>query len=132
MKKFGLGVWAHSVHDFGDAESIARHAARLADAGFDLLIPCVKNPPGYADFRTDIAAVNPKYPDWDPLRVLITECQKRSVKVHPWFCVFTEGDGSRLRREHPECTATVHAPGHGAADAACSMRNARTRAQRRK
>jgi len=106
MKQFGLGTWSHNIKDFGSSEQeVAQHAERLADGGFDLLIPCVKNPPGYLDFLTDAGNVNPDYPDWDPLAVLIRECKARGVKVHPWFCVFREGEGSRLLQEHPECKA---------------------------
>ena len=105
MSKFGLGVWSHNIKDFGGEEEIRRRAAELADAGFDLVIPCVKNPPGLADFFTDVADVNPDYPAWDPLKVLIEACGARGVKVHPWFCVFAEGERSRLLRGHPECRA---------------------------
>ncbi|MFP4028170.1 MAG: glycoside hydrolase family 10 protein [Candidatus Brocadiia bacterium] len=101
----GLAVWAHSVYQFGDADEIARHADRLAQGGFDILIPSVKNPPGSVDFFTDVGNVNEKYPDWDPLRVIIDECNARGVKVHPWFCIFPEGEESRLLNEHPECEA---------------------------
>jgi uncharacterized lipoprotein YddW (UPF0748 family) len=79
----------------------------LAAAGFDLIIPCVKNRPGDLDFRTDVGKVNPEYPDWDPLAVLNEAAQARGMKVHPWFCVFLEGDRSRLLSEHPEFAAAV-------------------------
>ncbi|MDP6438026.1 MAG: family 10 glycosylhydrolase [Candidatus Brocadiia bacterium] len=105
MSEFALAVWSHRITDFGEQEDIARHADRLAAGGFDLVIPCVKNPPGGVDFFTNLAHVNEEYPDWDPLRVLIEECRQRGLKVHPWFCVFLEGDRSRLLRERPEYTA---------------------------
>jgi len=105
MKEFGLAVWSHQITDFGGKEEVERHAEALAQAGFDLLIPCVKNPPGAVDFLTEVADVHPQYPEWDPLKVLIEACQSRGVKVHPWFCVFTEGEQSRLLREHPEFKA---------------------------
>lgn len=110
MSNFGLGVWAHNVTNFGDRDDVPRHADRLAEAGFDIVIPCVKNPPGAVDFVTDVADVNEAYPDWDPLRVLIDECGERGVKVHPWFCVFPEGDKSRLLRENPEYAAAFDNP----------------------
>jgi len=106
MEKFSLGVWAHSIGNFGDSpEAVRQHVGRLADAGFDLIIPCVKNPPGVVDFFTDVADVNETYPQWDPLKVLIEASHERGLKVHPWFCVFIEGDKSRLFREHPEYEA---------------------------
>lgn len=105
MSKYGLATWSHRITDFGGQDEVERHAERLAEAGFDLLIPCVKKPPGYADFLTDVADVNPDYPDWDPLARLIEACGERGVKVHPWFCVFTEGQNSKLLRENPEFEA---------------------------
>jgi len=114
MKKFGLATWAHEISYFGDKDNIERHADRLKAAGFDLLIPCVKNPHGAVDFVTDVADVNPGYPDWDPLKVLIDACHERGIKVHPWFCVFPEEKNSRLLREHPEYQAEFEIQGRWA------------------
>jgi uncharacterized lipoprotein YddW (UPF0748 family) len=107
MANPGLAVWSHGITDFGGRDDIPRRADTLAENGIDILIPCVKNPPGAVDFQTDLADVNPDYPDWDPLKVLIEACRARDVKVHPWFCVFPEGEQSRLLREHPEFTAVM-------------------------
>ena len=96
MNEFGLAVWSHRIEEFGEEEQVKERAAALADAGFDLVIPCVKNAPGAVDFFTDVADVNPEYPKWDPLKVLIDACGQHGVKVHPWFCVFREEDQSRL------------------------------------
>ena len=76
MSEFGLGVWSHNIKDFGGKNELKERIAALADAGFDLVIPCVKNPPGLVDFFTDAANVNPAYPEWDPLDVLIKACQR--------------------------------------------------------
>jgi uncharacterized lipoprotein YddW (UPF0748 family) len=103
--EFGLAVWSHKLRDFGSKEEVESHAKRLADSVVGILIPIVKGTNGTVDFLTGMADVNPKYPDWDPLKVLIRACRKRGVKVHPWFCVFTEGGGSRLLREHPSFLA---------------------------
>ena len=107
MKEFGFGAWAHHLRDFGSKDEIEAHVDRLANAGFDILIPCVKNPPGAVDFLTEVADVNPVYPEWDPLRVLIDACQGKGIKVHAWFCVFKEGEGSRLLRSNPDFAAQV-------------------------
>jgi uncharacterized lipoprotein YddW (UPF0748 family) len=105
-KEFHLATWAHSVSNFGgDSDEVKQHVGRLADAGFELIIPCVKNPPGYADFRTDVAEVNPSYPDWDPLKVLAESATQHKMKVHPWFCVFPEGEHSRLMNQSPHLAA---------------------------
>jgi len=121
MARFGLAVWSHHIKDFGGRDEIERHAQRLADAGYDTLIPCVKNPPGSVDFLTDLADVNPAYPGWDPLKILIESCQAKGVKVHPWFCVFTEGEQSKLLREQPGLRASIE--GNVSRTWACACRD---------
>jgi len=115
MSDFGLGLWSHRITEFGESpDTMRERVGVLADTGFDLIIPCVKNAPGAVDFFTDVADVNPEYPDWDPLKVLIEAAAEHGMKVHTWFCVFREGDQSRLLREHPECKAVFEegtAPG---------------------
>ena len=107
-REFHYATWAHSVSNFGDSpDEVKGHVERLAGAGFDLIIPCVKNPPGYADFRTDVAETNPSYPDWDPLRVLAESAGEHGMEVHPWFCIFPEGEHSRLLSQSPHLAA-VH------------------------
>jgi len=101
-KAFQYATWVHSVSNFGsNPDEVRRHVERLNTAGFELIIPCVKNPPGYVDFRTDVAIVNPSYPDWDPLRVLAESADEHGMKVHPWFCIFPEGEGSKLLSQKP-------------------------------
>lgn len=104
-QEFGLAVWSHKLRDFGSKGEVESHAQRLSDAAVDILIPIVKGTSGSVDFLTGMADVNPKYPNWDPLKVLIKACRERGIKVHPWFCVFTEGGRSRLLREHPSFVA---------------------------
>jgi uncharacterized lipoprotein YddW (UPF0748 family) len=109
MPAFELGAWSHQVRDFGGERDVKKHVERLSRAGFELLIPCVKNPPGAVDFLSEKADMTEGYPSWDPLRVLIDACHEREIKVHPWFCVFPEGDASRLLRAHPEYRAKFKA-----------------------
>jgi len=107
-KKFHFATWAHRVSNFGDnPQEVKQHVKRISDAGFELIIPCVKNPPGYADFKTDVAEVNPDYPDWDPLKVLAEVATEHKMKVHPWFCIFPEGEHSVLLKKSPHLAA-VH------------------------
>jgi len=108
VNNFHFATWAHRVTNFGGSpQEVDTHVNRLADAGFDLIIPCVKNPPGYADFHTDVAQVNPDYPDWDPLRVLTESADRRGMKVHAWFCVFRD---AALIKKRPNLAA-VHETG---------------------
>ena len=109
MAKFGLAAWLHRITQFQSPDDVEAYADRLAGAGYDILIPCVKNVHGAADFLTKLAEVNDEYPACDPLKLLIAACRKRGIKLHAWFCVFPEGDKSHLLREHPEYAA-VHQP----------------------
>jgi len=103
-------TWVHSVQKLGEnPEDVQRHVDRLGAAGFNLIIPCVKRVPGYLDFRTNVGNMNPDYPDWDPLAVISQKASAKGMKVHPWFCVFPEGDGSKLLSEHPEYAAVFEA-----------------------
>lgn len=119
MTAFGLAVWAHGLKDFGDPERMKEHVGRLADAGVDILIPCVKNPPGAVDFATDLADIADGYAEWDPLRSLIECCREKGIKVHPWMCVFPEGERSKLLREHPEYEAVFDPPSNRRWACAC-------------
>jgi uncharacterized lipoprotein YddW (UPF0748 family) len=106
MSKFYKGVWAHSPASLGKTpEAIRKAIARLADGGFDLLIPCVKQVSGLVDYHSKVARVKPEYDDWDPLAVIAEEAKATGIKVHPWFCVFTEGKHSVLMEQNPELRA---------------------------
>ena len=39
-----------SLKLWDNPDEVEQHEKRLANAGFELVIPYVKNPPGYADF----------------------------------------------------------------------------------
>ena len=104
MSSIGKATWIHHLPKEGP-DAVRQVARRLADAGFDLVIPCIKNPDGYIDYHGQVANVRPDFKDWDPLRVLTEEARKVGIKVHPWCCVFPEGDGSKLLQEHPEYAA---------------------------
>ena len=104
MGSIGKATWIHHLPKEGP-DAVRQVARRLADHGFDLVIPCIKNPDGYIDYHGTTALVRPEFTDWDPLRVLTEESRKVGLKVHPWCCVFREGDGSKLLQEHPEYVA---------------------------
>jgi uncharacterized lipoprotein YddW (UPF0748 family) len=117
--KFGLAVWSHKLRDFSSEDEVIKHTERLAEADVNILIPIVKFPSGAVDFLTSLADIHSEYPDWDPLKALIENSKKRGIKVHPWLCVFTEGQHSRLLREHPEFVAKGIT---GSTSWACAMR----------
>lgn len=103
MAAVGKATWIHHLPQ--NPDSVRQVARRLADAGFDLVIPCVKNPDGYLDYHGTTAFVRPEFSEWDPLRVLTDEARRVGLKVHPWCCVFPEGEGSKLLQEHPNYVA---------------------------
>jgi uncharacterized lipoprotein YddW (UPF0748 family) len=104
MAALGKATWIHHLPKEGP-DAVRQVARRLADAGFDLIIPCIKNPDGYLDYHGTTALVRPEFADWDPLRVLSEEARRVGLKVHPWCCVFPEGQGSKLLQEHPDYVA---------------------------
>ncbi len=104
-KKFKKGVWLHNIPKLGGKQGIDRFVKRYADAGFDLLVPCVKNANGLVDYHSRIAAVNPASREWDPLEYMTAQAKQAGIKVHAWFCVNLEGDSGKLLAEHPEYAA---------------------------
>ena len=106
MGKMGKAVWSHPTRDFTEGiQSVSKMVERLKGAGFDLIIPCVKGTDGALSYHSRIGEVHPGFRDWDPLEALSQEASKAGLKVHPWMCVFTEGDRSRLLRENPDLVA---------------------------
>lgn len=103
MKQAKKAVWLHNLPP--TPEAVKRVAQRLAEARFDLLIPCVKQVTGIADYASRVANVNEKFESWDPLMVLAEESNRLGLAVHAWCCVFPEGEHSRLLAEHPEFEA---------------------------
>jgi len=104
--KIGKAVWSHPTSDFAEGpQSVSGMVKRLKDAGFDLIIPCVKDTDGALSYHSRIGDVYPSFKDWDPLDVLAEEASKAGLKVHPWMCVFREGDRSKLLQENPDLAA---------------------------
>lgn len=78
------------------AEAVCR---RIADAGFNVLIPCV----WYGQGTTWKSALAPwdrrvrahviRDPGYDPMRKLLSEAGRRGLEVHPWFTVARRADG---------------------------------------
>jgi uncharacterized lipoprotein YddW (UPF0748 family) len=96
-------VWLHKLPTTED--KVRGVVQRLADAGFDMLLPCVKQTSGVADFRSRTAKASDEYRDFDPLAAVAEEGNRRGLKIHAWCCVFPEGEGSRLLADHPEYAA---------------------------
>jgi len=106
MSNIRKAVWSHPARDFAaGADSVKAMVGRLAGAGFDLIIPCVKNTTGLASYRSEHAHVEPVFQDWDPLEALAAEAKQAGIDVHPWLCVFPEGKRSALVEKRPELQA---------------------------
>jgi uncharacterized lipoprotein YddW (UPF0748 family) len=97
MAAFHKAVWSNPGTDYADGpDSVGPMVDRLARAGFDLIVPVVKGGGGYVSYHSRIGKVHPRFQAWDPLRVLAEEAKAAGMKVHPWMCVFHEGEESRL------------------------------------
>jgi len=108
MGKLKLAVWDHWSHlgkEASPQDSVREMVRRVAGAGFELIVPCVKLPNGLVNFPSRIAKVTPGLESIDLLKAGLEEAASQKVKVHPWFCVFCEGENSTLLKEHPEYTA---------------------------
>ena len=106
-KKIRKGVWLHFIASLGGKPGIDKFVDRYADAGFNLLIPCVKNVDGLLDYHSDIGTVREEFRKWDPLEYLTKRANSRGIKVHAWFCNNPEGPRGRLLKEHPEYAAVT-------------------------
>ena len=97
------GTWLHRLPE--TQAGIRLVVDRLADAGFDMLIPCVKQPDGIADYPSKLAHIHPPFQGWDALRICAEESNRAGLPVHGWICVFPEGKNSALLEAHPEYAA---------------------------
>ena len=104
-KKFKKGVWLHNIHSLGGKKGIEAFIKRYADAGFNLVVPCVKNPDGLLDYHSRIGRIRPESEEWDPLEYMASQAKKSGIKLHAWFCVNPEGDKGILLKKHPEYVA---------------------------
>jgi uncharacterized lipoprotein YddW (UPF0748 family) len=88
---------------------------KLADTGFNLLLPWVSSI--YMQSRTDTLVGKSRtkyqildpYASWDSLGVLIDEAHKKGMQVHPWFG-FTEGKDPRSPEFDPAVGGNVDWP----------------------
>jgi len=105
MQNIKKGIWLHNLP--GTEEEVRAVVKRLSAHGFHLVIPCVKNPDGYLDYHSQVGRIRPSFQAFDPLRVMVEEAAAHAMEVHPWLCVFPEGEGSALLADHPEYAAVM-------------------------
>jgi len=98
-------VWSHPSRDYGAGKASVRPMVdRLAEAGFELIVPCLRSQ-GPVSYQSKIAHVADWCQKWDPLAVLAEEANRVGMKVHAWLCVFREGEGSALLEKDPGLAA---------------------------
>ena len=105
MPKLKKGVWLHNLTQFKGAGEVRDFVRKYADEGFQLLIPCVKNPDGLLDYHSRVGNTRPVYRMWDPLYALAHEARRQRIKVHAWFCNAHEGPQSQLIKKHGDVFA---------------------------
>lgn len=116
--KLKKGVWMHNVPKESPDE-VKRHAERLVRGGFDLFIPCVKNPDSMLDYHTKIGVISPEYKEWDPLRVFCEALTGTPVKIHPWLCLALESKTGALIQRNPDLQAVDRAEPFPRLQSAC-------------
>lgn len=99
------GVWAHPRMFGPDKAAAVPLIEKTLDAyvraGIDTVIMLVKDTSGYVYYKSDIAVGDPAW-SWDFFGTFLEQAKKRGISVHPWFCVFPEGNLLGRVREHPE------------------------------
>ncbi|OGG57230.1 MAG: hypothetical protein A3F84_21750 [Candidatus Handelsmanbacteria bacterium RIFCSPLOWO2_12_FULL_64_10] len=104
-KRIPKAVWSHPGRDYQTGKASVRPMVeRLAQAGFELIVPCLKGH-GPVSYQSKVAHVADWCKEWDPLAVLAEEAGRAGVKVHAWLCVFTEGEGSALVEKRTDLSA---------------------------
>lgn len=110
-------VWSHPGRDYRTGkESVRPMVERLAEAGFELIVPCLRSG-GAVSYQSKLAHVDGWCKGWDPLAVLAEEANRAGVKVHAWICTFREGESSALIEDRPDLCARD--PEGNAQDWAC-------------
>jgi uncharacterized lipoprotein YddW (UPF0748 family) len=98
MTQFHKAVWGGPNPAEGP-EAVSPVVDRLAEAGFDLIIPFMECADGSVKYQSKIAPIDPVASDWDPLAVLAEEAQKAGLKVHPCLDPFRAGARSPIQDE---------------------------------
>lgn len=101
------GLWC-GASDCGLTRSeVADFVAKVADGGFNLLLPEFKGGHGLLRYPSKLfpQAVEEPYGEFDLPAVLLEECRKRGVELHAWFIDFFEGEDGPAFKSHPEWAA---------------------------
>ena len=108
-----FGLWLHGLQQDADRDAMRRTIERMVSQGVDILFACIKQTSGEVDYPSAIARQSAWSQGMDPLQTLTEVAKEFSLKVHAWFCVFPEGEHSRLLNAHPELQAIQNHPHRG-------------------
>ena len=91
LKKRGL--WCGASDAGASIASVNEFVDRVADAGFNLILPNLKQGHGRLCWPSRIHPdlVLDEYKEFDLPKHLLEACRRRSVEVHAWFIDFMEG-----------------------------------------
>lgn len=101
------GLWCGAGDCGRTPGEVDDFVARVAGAGFNLLLPELKGGHGLLRYpsREFPQAVEPGYSDFDLPSLLLASCRKRGIELHAWFIDFFEGEGGPAFNSHPEWAA---------------------------
>ena len=101
------GLWCGPSDCGTNRAEVADFVAKVADSGFNLLLPEVKGGHGKLRWPSETFPHNIEepYDKFDLPGALVEEGKKRGVELHAWFIDFFEGETGQAFREHPEWAA---------------------------
>jgi uncharacterized lipoprotein YddW (UPF0748 family) len=103
MPSIHKAVWLHRLPS--TKHECVEIVDNLARARIELLVACVKYMDGLVEYPSKIARIRPGLEKFDPLTELCQLTSQHGIKLHAWFCVFTEGTTSPLVLKYPAVKA---------------------------
>ncbi|MEW6455558.1 MAG: family 10 glycosylhydrolase [Acidobacteriota bacterium] len=99
-----LALWAHPPDIGKDLNSVKEFVSKCKKANVNLIILLVKDTSGkiYWHSKKFKEAIAPGWEEFDIVEEVIKESHKNGIKVHGWFCNFTESVDSYIYLKHPE------------------------------
>ncbi len=94
------GLWCGASDAGTTKESVDAFVERVADAGFNLILPNLKQGHGRVCWPSKLSPsqIADGYQDFDLPRHLVNTCKRHKVELHAWFIDYMEG----LQHPHPE------------------------------
>jgi len=86
-----LGVWAHPTVEFTSVKEIEEKIAKLADSGFNIVIPVIKDTSGLVNYLSEVAPTSEFARSFDFLKPLVKISKDYGIEVYAWSCVLAEG-----------------------------------------